>query len=457
MGSNENDPLAFKIRSLIDNHRGTKRNAASSPEKNNSISDIADELLSILAPKLSTLIDQAINTKQSYAAATASNTTATKQSAARQTTSLSQQATLSIKSYKSTFEGANLQNFKGKYLEIQSEIGKNKGDLPISNAFINDNNQLIIKTTDENAHKKLTQVWNDSAFTSGVTLVVKEPKFFAAIRHVDLQLDVSTLKETLLPKGIIDIIRIIKKKDNKPLQVCKLVINSQEKFNELLANGLHIGATRFRVEEWNGPPPISQCHKCQKLGHHSKNCTSPHHICPICTGQHSLKDCTNRANEKCANCGGSHTAFSKQCPIIAAKQNLPKHPNNPPKTPSHFTQKSSTLTTPKPSKPAQQPLSAPWSVVKATLLASIGKAISAMLTEMINSIDKFNKKTADKVPYFTTLLNDHFNNNNNASELKQLIPHINLNFATAQPRNNKNNPTIQASQQVNNDAEMNDE
>ena len=85
---------------------------------------------------------------------------------------------------------------------------------------------------------------------------------------------------------------------------------------DLLNYGMTIGLTRFKVEKWNAPPPLNQCHKCQKFGHRALNCTNSAQICPICTDPHQLKDCDNRANEKCANCNGPHPSFSKACPSV---------------------------------------------------------------------------------------------------------------------------------------------
>ena len=65
------------------------------------------------------------------------------------------------------------------------------------------------------------------------------------------------------------------------------------------------------------PDPL-RCYRCQKYGHTAKNCSSKEK-CPICSKDHSYKDCpikdSHREGNKavCSNCNGAHPASFQGC------------------------------------------------------------------------------------------------------------------------------------------------
>ena len=61
-----------------------------------------------------------------------------------------------------------------------------------------------------------------------------------------------------------------------------------------------------------------QCFKCQKLGHIAKYCKG-RVVCLVCSGPHKHTECTVKddcTKQKCANCGGEHTANYRGCPKL---------------------------------------------------------------------------------------------------------------------------------------------
>ncbi|KAI5116419.1 hypothetical protein M0805_001013 [Coniferiporia weirii] len=75
-------------------------------------------------------------------------------------------------------------------------------------------------------------------------------------------------------------------------------------------------------------PSLTQCERCQALGHGTKGCKAPA-MCAKCAGNHrtinhrkSCADCATKANESdlcphprhCRNCGGDHPATFSTCP-----------------------------------------------------------------------------------------------------------------------------------------------
>jgi hypothetical protein len=58
------------------------------------------------------------------------------------------------------------------------------------------------------------------------------------------------------------------------------------------------------------------CFKCQKYGHGSKTCRKQYAVCATCGLEDHTDSETNHciSDPHCANCGGGHTASSKDCP-----------------------------------------------------------------------------------------------------------------------------------------------
>ncbi|CAI6350381.1 unnamed protein product [Macrosiphum euphorbiae] len=62
---------------------------------------------------------------------------------------------------------------------------------------------------------------------------------------------------------------------------------------------------------------VSQCFKCQKYGHTSKNCREEEMTCRNCAGSHDSRTCQIK-EFKCCNCKGKHKASSDSCPTKTA-------------------------------------------------------------------------------------------------------------------------------------------
>ena len=66
-----------------------------------------------------------------------------------------------------------------------------------------------------------------------------------------------------------------------------------------------------------------QCFKCQKFGHNAKFCTS-NQKCVICSEDHSYKECPNKENVKCSNCGKNHAASYGGCVAMKKEMEIQK-------------------------------------------------------------------------------------------------------------------------------------
>ncbi|XP_064470370.1 uncharacterized protein LOC135385122 [Ornithodoros turicata] len=78
-----------------------------------------------------------------------------------------------------------------------------------------------------------------------------------------------------------------------------------------LPDKVHLGFGTHDVYEYVDGPV--QCYNCQRFGHLARNCRWPTR-CKICSGSHTLQDCTARREPKCSNCGGPHAASHSLCP-----------------------------------------------------------------------------------------------------------------------------------------------
>ena len=91
----------------------------------------------------------------------------------------------------------------------------------------------------------------------------------------------------------------------------------------------HLCSAIITWEPYINKKGVTQCHRCQKFGHGTKNC----HLEPSCVkcGEvHLTEVCTKTKDTppKCANCEGKHPASYSQCPKVIQhlnKNNLIKN------------------------------------------------------------------------------------------------------------------------------------
>jgi hypothetical protein len=87
-----------------------------------------------------------------------------------------------------------------------------------------------------------------------------------------------------------------------------------------LPHYIYLGYQRYPVKLYIDSP--WQCFKCQKFGHTASDCHGKQK-CVVCSGAHSLKDCTGNS-PKCGNCGGAHTASYGGCAYMKEAKEVEK-------------------------------------------------------------------------------------------------------------------------------------
>jgi len=88
-----------------------------------------------------------------------------------------------------------------------------------------------------------------------------------------------------------------------------------------------LGWTICRVDDYIS---VKRCFRCSRFNHDHRECKGEE-VCPLCTGNHSLKQCTAPPTEhKCINCtvyrkqhpmtqiDTAHTSLDKKCPSLMA-------------------------------------------------------------------------------------------------------------------------------------------
>ncbi len=78
-------------------------------------------------------------------------------------------------------KGPNLGQYKNSQ-RISDEIKKHKPNTRFQQAFINNKNELVIKTNNKNDEENLKAPWTDEAFGGTLELVKYTQKFYAAIK-----------------------------------------------------------------------------------------------------------------------------------------------------------------------------------------------------------------------------------------------------------------------------------
>lgn len=107
--------------------------------------------------------------------------------------------------------------------------------------------------------------------------------------------------------------RIISGRTQKPTWKVKLDMQSDERKENVLKNGIKIGYQNYRAVEYKTFKAPLMCFKCQKFDHISSNCQN-NETCKKCSGNHNHKECDSDIM-KCANCGKDHPSTFKGCPI----------------------------------------------------------------------------------------------------------------------------------------------
>lgn len=132
--------------------------------------------------------------------------------------------------------------------------------------------------------------------------------------------------------GIVDLIKLKSHHSDHPLRTVKIVFNKYtDKTRLIVARRITLDYFSYLVEDL-GVQPV-QCHKCKGYGHLMRDCVRQL-VCSKCRGEHELKDCRYELGPMCANCGGTHSAYYRGCPVYQQEKEKKLALKAPPKTSS---------------------------------------------------------------------------------------------------------------------------
>ncbi|XP_055944735.1 uncharacterized protein LOC129975654 [Argiope bruennichi] len=121
-----------------------------------------------------------------------------------------------------------------------------------------------------------------------------------------LNLPVDLITKELKSQGVTDVRRITIRRDGNIIETKHHILTFK---SPKLPEFIYVGYIRRPVRPYI-PNPL-RCFNCQRFGHSKANCRGTL-TCALCAGkEHDSQQCT--AQEKCVNCGGNHTSFSRSC------------------------------------------------------------------------------------------------------------------------------------------------
>ncbi|GBO43778.1 hypothetical protein AVEN_10317-1 [Araneus ventricosus] len=130
-----------------------------------------------------------------------------------------------------------------------------------------------------------------------------------------LNVTLEEISEKLQCQGVSHVQRISIRRDGQLLATKHLVLT----FNSpKLPQSIKAGYINLSVRPYI-PNPL-RCFKCQRFGHSQTGCRGALTCARCATFGHLSSDCTEP--EKCVNCKGSHTSYSRSCPIWKTEKEI---------------------------------------------------------------------------------------------------------------------------------------
>lgn len=181
------------------------------------------------------------------------------------------------------------------------------------------NTNLFIQDADE--YRKYLQVL-EAEQVNYHTYTEKGNKTHAFIlKGIDSNPTPEEIKEYLEENYKFKVVNVYKLK-NTNRDMYLIITDNTIYLKYLIANVKYVCYTKITWERHQNKNKIVQCRRCQQWGHATSNCRAEP-ICTKCSKKHYTKECTLVIKEipethkhiKCANCQGSHLAFSRDCPV----------------------------------------------------------------------------------------------------------------------------------------------
>ena len=168
------------------------------------------------------------------------------------------------------------------------------------------------KTTLELKKFGLTLKLNSTQMDKNTIFCNSGPALMANINKERIMEELTTTNPNLT---ILDVYVIPPKNIQQKLVSFKVTLLTQQMVSDALEKGLKAYGHFLDSSKISRAKQLTktQCSKCNSIGHGASKCKGQM-VCPHCAGNHSIKDCNNKADPPlCSNCGGNHRATSNSC------------------------------------------------------------------------------------------------------------------------------------------------
>ena len=98
--------------------------------------------------------------------------------------------------------------------------------------------------------------------------------------------------------NVVNVSRIIRRAGGKPKKLVTVITDSTTQVLAAQKHGVQIGWLIYRCEPSKEPPHVKQCFKCQSYAVSGNACKNELLYLP-CSGQHTVKQCTEPKNQVC--------------------------------------------------------------------------------------------------------------------------------------------------------------
>lgn len=166
-------------------------------------------------------------------------------------------------------------------------------------------------------HFKMTEFLKSRGFRFHTWPCPEDRNGRVVIRQLPIDTPPETLQTALEEKGIQvqKVLRMAKRGSApEPYPLFLVVLEGTANLHDILKL-TNLEGVAIRVELYRGGGRITQCYRCQGLGHTSHGCHEAAR-CVKCGQQHDAKECPlpSDASPTCCLCGGPHTANYSKCP-----------------------------------------------------------------------------------------------------------------------------------------------
>ncbi|KAJ3649662.1 hypothetical protein Zmor_021389 [Zophobas morio] len=172
-----------------------------------------------------------------------------------------------------------------KNIEIL-KVNFNKSALLITGSELPPSFQALLQTACSDAAITIGPI---NRRTKPQTNPKKSPHFSLVIHDVDIDIEERDVLNHALSLNlkIHKMWRIVKKKNNKPTPLIRIISDHAPKIDLFLTIGINLFGRHHQCEPSNPPPPTPvQCPKCFTLGHNTSKCPKKP-ICPTCPDSHA--------------------------------------------------------------------------------------------------------------------------------------------------------------------------